>query len=83
MGGTTYMKKNRTLIRTLILLIMISAIGYTFYINFFKEEEVISKGSNAPNFAMTELNTGEKFTLSEEKGKGVIIKFLGHMVRTM
>ncbi|WP_088043829.1 thiol-disulfide oxidoreductase ResA [Bacillus sp. EAC] len=71
------MKKNRTLIRTLILLILISAIGYTFYINFFKEEEVISKGNNAPNFAMTELNTGEKFTLSGEKGKGVIINFWG------
>lgn len=77
MGGTAYMKKNRTLIRTLILLIMVAAIGYTFYINFFKEDEVVSKGSTAPNFALTELNSEEKFTLSEQKGKGVIVNFWG------
>lgn len=77
MGGTAYMKKNRTLIRTIILLVLVCAIGYTFYINFFKKDEVITKGSKAPNFAMTELNTGKKYTLSGEKGKGVIVNFWG------
>lgn len=77
MGGTVYMKKNRTLIRTIILVTMIAAIGYTFYINFFKKDEVIGKGSIAPNFALTEINTGGQYKLSEQKGKGVIINFWG------
>lgn len=71
------MKKNRTLIRTIILFVMAAAIGYTFYINFFKKEEVIGKGSAAPNFVFTELNTGEKFKLSDQKDKGIIVNFWG------
>jgi peroxiredoxin len=72
-----FMKKNRLVVRTAILAILIAAIGYTFYINFFKKDAVIAVNDNAINFEMKDINTKKTYTLSDQKGKGVVINFWG------
>ncbi|PJZ00994.1 thiol-disulfide oxidoreductase [Bacillus vallismortis] len=71
------MKRNRRLfIRTGILLILISALGYTIYNAVFAGKESISEGSDAPNFVLEDTN-GKRIELSDLKGKGVFLNFWG------
>ncbi|MBD1378662.1 thiol-disulfide oxidoreductase ResA [Metabacillus arenae] len=70
------MKKRRLLIRTIILLVLIAALGYTLYTNFFTNKEKVKEGSKAPDFVLTDLD-GEKHQLSDLKGKGVFLNFWG------
>jgi thiol-disulfide isomerase/thioredoxin len=72
-----FMKKNRLVVRTVILAILITAIGYTFYINFFKKNEVVSVNDNELNFVMKDINTKKTYKLSDEKGNGVVLNFWG------
>ncbi|WP_088007480.1 thiol-disulfide oxidoreductase ResA [Indiicoccus explosivorum] len=69
-------KKKRTIIRTVLLLIMVSAIGYTIYSNATAEKNVLEVGEKAPEFVLTDLE-GNEHRLSEYKGEGVFLNFWG------
>lgn len=75
-GEYKFMKKQRLLIRTIILLLLASALGYTLYSNFFVSKEKIVVGDLAPDFVLTDLN-GEKHRLSDYRGQGVFLNFWG------
>ena len=70
-------KKNRVLMRTSILLVMIGAIAFTIYNGVTKEKSgLLQVGDMAPDFALTDLN-GERHQLSDYKGQGVFVNFWG------
>jgi peroxiredoxin len=70
-------KKKRLWIRTIILLILASAVGYTLYANLTKDEKgSVQKGDRAPDFVLKDLN-GKEHKLSDYKGKGVFLNFWG------
>ena len=68
------MKEKRLIIRSVILLVMIVAIGYTFYSHFAEERGVVDKGDMAPNFALVDLE-GNTVELEDFRGKGVYVNF--------
>ena len=69
-------KKQRLFMRTTILLLLLFAIGYTMYTNFFESKEIVDVGEEAPNFVLTDLE-GNEVMLSDYKGKGVFLNFWG------
>ncbi|QFT89454.1 Thiol-disulfide oxidoreductase ResA [Bacillus sp. THAF10] len=69
-------KKQRLVMRSVILVIMLAAIGYTMYINFFQSKEIVEVGEKAPNFVLTDLE-GNEIMLSDYEGKGVFLNFWG------
>lgn len=70
------MKKKRLLMRSIVLVLLAFALGYTIYSNFFTSNEKISVGDQAPDFVLTDLE-GNKHQLSEYRGKGVFLNFWG------
>lgn len=69
------MKKQRLLIRTVILLLLGAAVAYTLYANFTRDEvQKVEVGKKAPDFVLTDLN-GEKHQLSDYEGEGVLLNF--------
>lgn len=69
------MRKNRLILRTIILLVLVLAVGYTVYANFSKDSpDKAVVGKQAPDFVLKDLN-GEKHTLSDFEGKGVLLNF--------
>jgi len=70
------MKKKRLWMRTVILLLLLAAVGYTIYSNFFTEKARVTVGLEAPDFVLTDLN-GETHRLSDYRGKGVFLNFWG------
>ncbi|HZH58437.1 MAG TPA: thiol-disulfide oxidoreductase ResA, partial [Metabacillus sp.] len=70
------MKKKRLLMRSIILILLIGALGYTLYSNFFVSKEKVKEGSKAPDFVLTDLE-GNEHQLSDYKGKGVFLNFWG------
>ncbi|GMB07808.1 peroxiredoxin [Thermolongibacillus altinsuensis] len=70
------MKTKRFWLRTAILALMVAAIGYTIYANFFTEKTSVKIGDEAPDFVLTDLN-GNKHRLSDYRGKGVFLNFWG------
>jgi peroxiredoxin len=75
-GGIFMSKKNRLIFRTLILIVLVGAVGYTLYQNFYakKTEETFAMGEQAPNFVLKDLQ-GKEVSLEDYKGKGVLINF--------
>lgn len=70
-------KKKRLISRTIILVILGLAIGYTVYGTATKDKvELLQVGSDAPDFTLVDLN-GEKHSLSDYKGQGVFLNFWG------
>lgn len=69
-------KKKRTIFRISLLLIMLLAISYTLYQNFFTEKMRVQAGEKAPDFLLEDIQ-GNKVQLSELKGKGVFLNFWG------
>ncbi len=70
-------RKKRLVIRTIILAVLVFAIGYTVYGTATKEKvELVAIGSKAPDFTLVDLN-GEKHKLSDYKGQGVFLNFWG------
>ncbi|KMY52523.1 thiol-disulfide oxidoreductase [Bacillus sp. FJAT-27231] len=70
-------KKNRLIIRSVILGVLAIAVGYTFYNNLTSEARGnLQEGDKAPDFVLTDLN-GEKRQLSDYQGKGVFLNFWG------
>jgi len=69
-------RKTRFIVRSTILIIMISALGYTLYQNFFTEKTRVKVGDQAPDFVLEDME-GNKVQLSSLKGKGVFLNFWG------
>lgn len=71
------MKKKRLVIRTVILVILLAAVGYTLYANFTKDEvQKVAIGEKAPDFELVDLN-GDSHRLSDYEGQGVFLNFWG------
>jgi peroxiredoxin len=71
------MKKRRLIVRTVILIVLAAAVGYTLYANFTKDEvQKVAIGEKAPDFELVDLN-GEKHRLSDYEGQGVFLNFWG------
>ncbi|TES45428.1 thiol-disulfide oxidoreductase ResA [Halalkalibacterium halodurans] len=70
-------QKRRLLIRSTILLIIVVALGYTFYQNFFTDQNgMVKVGEKAPDFVLKDLND-QTIRLSDYRGKGVFLNFWG------
>lgn len=70
-------KKNRLIMRTIILAILAAATIFTIYTSVNKDKhEVLKVGDYAPDFELVDLD-GEKHQLSEYKGQGVFLNFWG------
>ncbi len=71
------MKKRRLVMRTVILLVLVSAVAYTLYANFTKsDQQKVAVGKDAPDFVLTDMQ-GNKHRLSDYKGQGVFLNFWG------
>ncbi|MFC0523105.1 thiol-disulfide oxidoreductase ResA [Pontibacillus salicampi] len=71
-------KKKRLVFRSVMLAIMLSAVGFALYSSFTKgSSEQIQVGDEAPNFKLETVNVEgkEHLTLDEFEGKGVMINF--------
>lgn len=68
------MKKNRLWMRSIILFVMVAAIGYTFYNHFSEDRGLVDAGDEAPNFVLENME-GERVELSELQGQGVYVNF--------
>lgn len=70
-------KKKRHTRRTIILALLASAIFYTLYANFTKDDlSLAAVGDYAPDFILQDLD-GNQYRLSDFKGKGVFLNFWG------
>ncbi|AMX83035.1 thiol-disulfide oxidoreductase [Geobacillus subterraneus] len=69
-------KQQRLVMRTAILLVLLAALGYTIYANFFTEKKAVAVGSTAPDFVLADLK-GREHRLSDYRGKGVFLNFWG------
>ncbi|MCC0562678.1 thiol-disulfide oxidoreductase ResA [Brevibacillus borstelensis] len=69
-------KKNRTYIRVAILGVLLAALVFAVYTSFVKDPNAVKVGKEAPNFSLEQLN-GPAVTLSDFRGKGVILNFWG------
>lgn len=70
-------KKNRLIIRAVVLVLLAAAILFAVYTNFTKEKsDVLQVGDDAPDFSLIDLD-GEKHQLSAYKGQGVFLNFWG------
>ncbi len=70
-------KKKRLVIRTIILVLLAAAVGYSLYSNLTAEKRGnLAVGDKAPNFELYDLE-GNKHKLSDYEGKGVFLNFWG------
>ena len=67
-------KKIRLIIRTVVLLLLVSAVIYTIMSK--DQVKVLAVGDNAPDFELVDLE-GNKHRLSDYKGQGVFLNFWG------
>jgi peroxiredoxin len=65
--------RNR-IVQFMILAILLAGVGYVLFINLSHSVETVKVNKQAPDFTVKLLN-GEPFTLSEHRGKGVLINF--------
>lgn len=70
------MNRSRTITRMAILAVIFVGIAVALYNGFIKDKAVVQTGEMAPDFVLQTLE-GEKFQLSEYKGKGVVLNFWG------
>ncbi|WP_077213847.1 thiol-disulfide oxidoreductase ResA [Bacillus dakarensis] len=69
------MKKQRLIMRSIILILLGAAVVYTLYANFTKDDiQKVEVGKKAPDFVLSDMN-GEKHRLSDYEGKGVLLNF--------
>lgn len=75
MGEAKLLKRRRLVIRTMILVVLAAAVGYTLYANFTKDNvQKVAVGKTAPDFALVDMN-GQKHRLSDYRGEGVFLNF--------
>lgn len=70
------MKNRRLIIRTVILGVLVAALGFTLYSNFFTSKKVVGIGDKAPNFILENMS-GEQVEFNTYRGKGVFLNFWG------
>lgn len=71
------MKKQRLIIRSIILSVLFIAIAYALYANITKDARgEVAVGKKAPDFVLFDLE-GNRHQLSDYKGKGVFLNFWG------
>lgn len=71
------MKKRRLMTRTIILIVLAAAVGYSLYANLTKNDSTqVAVGNKAPDFELTDMQ-GVKHRLSDYKGQGVFLNFWG------
>ncbi len=70
------LKKQRLVVRTIILIVLVGALAYTLYTNFFTDKQLVGIGDKAPNFVLTDLN-GNQVEFDSYRGKGVFLNFWG------
>jgi peroxiredoxin len=68
------MKKQRLVMRTIILLLIGAMLAYAVYDIATDDKVAVKRGDKAPNFALQTLN-GETIKLSNLKGDGVFLNF--------
>ncbi|PYZ94462.1 alkyl hydroperoxide reductase [Salipaludibacillus keqinensis] len=68
------MKQRRLIIRSVILIVMLAAIGYTFYNHFSTERGLVDQGDIAPNFVLEDME-GNRLELADLQGEGVYVNF--------
>ncbi|TCP31690.1 peroxiredoxin [Scopulibacillus darangshiensis] len=66
-------RKKRLIIRTLIILILVAAVGFTIY-QIFNKKHVVEIGDTAPDFILTDVH-GKKVHLKDFRGKAVVLNF--------
>ncbi|MFC7391521.1 thiol-disulfide oxidoreductase ResA [Scopulibacillus cellulosilyticus] len=66
-------KRKRLIIRTVIILALVLAVGFTIY-QIFNKDKTVETGDRAPDFALTDFN-GHQVKLSDLKGKAVMLNF--------
>lgn len=70
-------KKQRSVMRGIILAVLTIAIAYTVYAAATKDKvDIVKVGSAAPDFELVDLN-GEKHRLKDYEGQGVLLNFWG------
>jgi peroxiredoxin len=69
-------KKNRTYVRVAILGVLLVALVFAVYSSLEKDPNAVKVGKEAPNFSLEQLN-GPAITLSDLRGKGVVLNFWG------
>jgi peroxiredoxin len=67
-------KKKRLVIRTIVLLLLVSAVVYTIAMR--DKVKVLAVGDIAPDFELVDLD-GNKHRLSDYRGEGVFLNFWG------
>lgn len=65
--------KNR-LLQAFLLIVLLGAAGWVIYDQFIQSRETVRIGKEAPDFTLNLLDGGT-FTLSKQRGKGVLINF--------
>jgi peroxiredoxin len=76
-GKKNKKKTNRLIMRSVILLLLIAAIGYTIYNSATADDvSLLEVGDDAPNFSLTDLE-GNQHKLSDYQGQGVFLNFWG------
>lgn len=70
-------KRQRLIMRSVILVVIALALGYTLYNTVFNDKkEPVKAGDTAPNFVLKDLE-GNEVELEDYKGKGVFLNFWG------
>lgn len=70
-------KRNRAIMRSAILALLVFAIGYTIYNSVTAEDvEFLRTGDKAPDFVLQDME-GNQHKLSDYKGQGVFLNFWG------
>ncbi|QUW23370.1 thiol-disulfide oxidoreductase ResA [Sporosarcina sp. Marseille-Q4063] len=70
-------KKNRLIMRLMVLIVLTVAIVFAIYNSLTQEkQDVLKVGDHAPDFVLVDLN-GETHQLSKYKGQGVFLNFWG------
>ncbi|WP_422123446.1 thiol-disulfide oxidoreductase ResA [Planococcus sp. X10-3] len=73
----TNKKRNRAIMRSAILVLLVFAIGYTIYNSVTAEDvEFLRTGDKAPDFVLQDME-GNSHKLSDYKGEGVFLNFWG------
>jgi peroxiredoxin len=71
------MKSRRLVLRTIILIIFVIALGYTIYSSaFLSDKSILHVGDQAPNFILSDLD-GNEVELDSFRGEGVFLNFWG------
>ena len=70
--------KKRFIFRSVVLAVLLVAVGYALYANLTKDKEIYKTGDSAPDFELQQVNDHnelESVQLSDLEGKGVMLNF--------